>query len=273
MPHNKNHGIFYCFLPIIYFYAINFLVATIFSFFIALTPDKALSAEKIIQKYAFIIQITTYAVMLTCFSILFFFRERKRYDAVMRTSFNIKDFICITLLGVGLFLLTNVVLTIFSGFNFAKDAIQVHDALMNTQSSGNTYLTIFFTAVLAPITEELLFRGLIFNRFRDISTEKHAMLSCALLFGCMHMASVIQAIYACIIGYILAYVYTKYGKILVPIFLHSVFNLTNFLFIGEKSQTFFSTTFGLCIFYLSAVLFTVIGIKHIKGKTHSYEKY
>lgn len=76
---------------------------------------------------------------------------------------------------------------------------------------------------VAPVVEELLFRGIIFYYLREMKGFWIANIIQALLFGLAH-GNVVQGIYTAILGMILGYYYHKNRNILSPIFLHIFFN-------------------------------------------------
>ena len=78
--------------------------------------------------------------------------------------------------------------------------------------------------ILVPISEELVFRGLLFQRLRERGTFLQAALYSALVFGLMHM-NMVQNLYGYILGMMLAYVYEKYGSVKAPILAHMTMNL------------------------------------------------
>ena len=93
--------------------------------------------------------------------------------------------------------------------------------ILNNASIG---IQVLSTVVIAPIVEELIFRGLVFSKIRRISNVKIAAVLSALLFGIYH-GNWIQAPYAFLMGLAAAYVYEKYKNILAPILLHASANL------------------------------------------------
>lgn len=78
--------------------------------------------------------------------------------------------------------------------------------------------------ILVPISEELVFRGLLFQRLRERGTFLQAALYSAVVFGLMHM-NMVQMLYGFILGMMLAYVYEKYGSVKAPILAHMTMNL------------------------------------------------
>ena len=83
---------------------------------------------------------------------------------------------------------------------------------------------ILCLGLIVPITEEYIFRGLIFRRMRMNSTPKRAIVSSALFFGIYHGNSV-QMIYGALCGLLLAYLCEKYGSLKAPIFAHVLMNV------------------------------------------------
>ena len=79
--------------------------------------------------------------------------------------------------------------------------------------------------VIYPIMEEVLFRGLLFQRIRKNSSAFVAVISSALFFGVYHGNSV-QMIYGTLCGVLLAYLCEKSGSIKVPIMGHIAMNTT-----------------------------------------------
>ena len=77
--------------------------------------------------------------------------------------------------------------------------------------------------IIAPLTEELLFRGLILRGFLSRYSEKKAILASALLFGAFHM-NPWQFLGATIIGVLLAWLYVRTGSLLPCLFAHALNN-------------------------------------------------
>ncbi len=93
--------------------------------------------------------------------------------------------------------------------------------------SGLNVCTALMVAVLAPLTEEVLFRGLVYTRFARGLPRGWAMAASALLFGVMHMQPVWIA-YAALFGVLLCAVMDRYASLLAAIVLHMAFNAGSF---------------------------------------------
>lgn len=83
---------------------------------------------------------------------------------------------------------------------------------------------ILCLGIIVPITEEYVFRGLIYKRIRRNTTAMRAIILSALFFGLYH-GNAVQMIYGSLCGLLLAYLYEKYGSMKAPIFAHMLMNI------------------------------------------------
>ena len=86
-------------------------------------------------------------------------------------------------------------------------------------TSNPLFVTIICAGILIPIVEEILFRGLIFNRIKCQYNFLAGLLISSLLFGIYH-GNIVQGIYATLLGIFLGFAYHKTKSILIPIFIH-----------------------------------------------------
>lgn len=91
------------------------------------------------------------------------------------------------------------------------------------QSEGGFVSSFFTLCIVAPITEELFFRGLVLRGFLSRMEKTKAILLSALLFSLIHL-SPWQMIGPFIIGIIFAVIYIETRSLIPPILLHSLFN-------------------------------------------------
>lgn len=120
-------------------------------------------------------------------------------------------------------------------------------------------LPLFLGAVLiAPVAEELLFRGLLIRLFRPFGDASAILLS-ALLFALAH-GSLFQMPYAFVAGLFLAFAATASGGILYPLLFHVFYNLLTFF--GDKIPTL-PLLWSLCGLAAFSLLLFLLG-KHPK---------
>lgn len=89
--------------------------------------------------------------------------------------------------------------------------------------SSNIFLQIITLIIIGPIMEELLFRGLIYNRLKSFNEVTIAAYISALIFAVYHF-NLVQGIYTFILGILLVYVYEHYKSIVAPMILHIAAN-------------------------------------------------
>ncbi|MBO5657578.1 MAG: CPBP family intramembrane metalloprotease [Agathobacter sp.] len=87
-----------------------------------------------------------------------------------------------------------------------------------------TVLLFIYSVILAPISEELIFRGVTMRIARKAFPFWAANLIQAVLFGVFHM-NIVQGIYAGLFGLVLGIICEKGGSIYFSIFFHFLFNL------------------------------------------------
>lgn len=101
---------------------------------------------------------------------------------------------------------------------------------------GGGFLIQLLTAgIVAPIVEELIFRGLVYRRTKKMTGTIAAAILSAALFGVFH-GNWIQAPYAFIIGIVAVFVYEKFKSIVAPIMLHMSANILSVLIMTLASS-------------------------------------
>ncbi|WP_371804445.1 lysostaphin resistance A-like protein [Candidatus Lokiarchaeum ossiferum] len=86
------------------------------------------------------------------------------------------------------------------------------------------WIELLVIGFVAPISEELFFRGFVYSSIRNkVGVTKGVILS-AFIFGIVHL-SILQGLLAFIISIPLAYLYEKSKSLYVPIFLHVLSNV------------------------------------------------
>ena len=99
----------------------------------------------------------------------------------------------------------------------------------NTLSDGELFVRILSNAIVIPVLEELLYRGIICTRLSVFCKPWISIVISSVLFGIMHF-NVIQFLYAFVVGLILGFSYIKTKNIFVPILGHGCTNLIVILY-------------------------------------------
>lgn len=107
-----------------------------------------------------------------------------------------------------------------------------------SQAADSQYGVLFpvgllLYGIVSPLAEELVFRGIIYNRMKKYFSVLQAILFSALLFGIYH-GNLVQGIYGFIIGILIACTYEKLGGFLYPILFHAAANVTVYVISGNQ---------------------------------------
>lgn len=84
---------------------------------------------------------------------------------------------------------------------------------------------LFIYGVISPIVEEIVFRGLIYNRMKKYYAIWTSVIVSALLFGAWH-GNMVQALYGTCMGILLAYTYERFKDFKIPCIFHAIANIS-----------------------------------------------
>lgn len=117
------------------------------------------------------------------------------------------------LLGMGLLLLITIGIT----------AILPAGGLNELPQTNNNWVLSFVSAViLAPICEELIFRGFVLNKMLNRFSPAKAVVLSSVIFGALHLTTGISPT---IVGVVLCIIYMKYQSIIPCMVIHCIHNL------------------------------------------------
>lgn len=127
------------------------------------------------------------------------------------------------LLMVGMQFLSTYIVALTSAIHPAW--YETYSYLMESMGFENvTLLLVLYSVVIAPISEELIFRGVTLHYARKAMPFFAANMLQAFFFGLFH-GNVIQGTYAFVVGLFCGYVCHKGGSIYLAILFHMLFNM------------------------------------------------
>lgn len=136
----------------------------------------------------------------------------------------------IVLIGVGVCYFMNFGLELV--FPYIPESIMnSYLEMMEQAQMGTNIVSILAAVFLAPIGEELIFRGVLFHYCKkaveDMSNKTAAFWIAntvqAFFFGCLHM-NLVQGTYAFLLGLLIGYVGYRFKSILPGVLIHFLFN-------------------------------------------------
>lgn len=113
-------------------------------------------------------------------------------------------------------------------------------------------LTLLAIGIFAPIAEEILFRGAIYNLFKDNIGKYVALIISSVLFALIHF-NLYQASYTLFIGFFLGIILMKTGSLWLPIIFHIVYNLFGGIFSAFDQKL-------MELLFLKTYIIPVIGV-------------
>lgn len=260
MSKGKKIGyILLSFLPLVAMVLVQYLcslaiIKAVSAYYTAKTgEDSMLSMER---AYSFYMDNSVSVLVLVQLIVLLIFGTwyylafgRKKTGGSLRDVFRPGSLGGIALLAIGMYFL----ITLFmAAAQWLAPGIMA-DYNMIIEESGIAGLTLMSTIaslVLAPLGEELIFRGLTFRYLKKAGACFWAANTVqAVLFGAAHF-NWIQGIYAFILGVVLGCLYRRFKSLLAPMLFHMFFN-----FLGTYLAAFIDSE-GSLWFYL---LFFVLG--------------
>jgi len=104
-------------------------------------------------------------------------------------------------------------------------------AILNRNGDSLTVILWFLSiVVLAPISEEILFRGFLQDFFSNLIKNKKVVIGLtAIIFSLFHLPSLSNTLFTFIVGIFLSIEKEKSGKINIPIWIHAIINFTGIL--------------------------------------------
>ena len=92
----------------------------------------------------------------------------------------------------------------------------------------------FIAVILAPISEELFFRGVLFNRLKIRKGVIFALIASSVFFGLCHFNyadHLAHIIYTCLFGMCLCILYLRTDNLLINMFAHAFYNFLSYLIV------------------------------------------
>lgn len=166
-----------------------------------------------------------------------------------KNDFKLKDVIIPIILGVTISLIYNI--TIFelnNIFNFTNN-FEVSTIPIITQ--------LICSGICGPILEELLFRGIVYNKLKVFNKRSVAIILTSIIFAIFH-TDIINAIFAFIVSFILIYIYEKYKTLKAPIILHISLNTTIILMLNLIVKNYI--IFNIYLLIVSIIILLILKI-------------
>lgn len=126
-----------------------------------------------------------------------------------------------TALGIQIILMYSM--SALTGFLASKDIDITRESLCASTNVKAVILNIIYCCIVAPITEEFLFRGFAMKALSRVS-QRFGIFMSAFLFGLAH-GNIVQMVSGFIIGILMGYVDVKHNSLIPSIIIHFAVNI------------------------------------------------
>jgi len=185
-----------------------------------ITDEKELGTRIIEALSPYTNYLSALSGLLTIAAVFIIFACKKR-NPLKELSFNktkISTIIICIFAGIALNFSCNI-LFMFMPTEWMTEYSQASEGL----DTGSLLSYIIGGVIMAPITEEIIFRGAVMKRCSKCMPAIFASLVAAVVFGVCH-GNIVWAIYAGTLGFIIGLVFARFDSIIPCITLHLAFN-------------------------------------------------
>lgn len=207
----------------------------------------------------YLLTVTAIATFYTLVIGFFWYRGlRPKTDFRLKEVMNGKLLAAMFLLGVSLQLLVSTCLNVVFPA-LPEQMVTEYSGLIETLIGGNPWLSVLVTVVLAPLAEELLFRGVTLKKAQKFMPFLAANILQALLFGIYH-GNLIQGTYAFVLGLVLGFTAEYFHSIGASVLLHAFVNGSAEL-LGLLPEAWVTNLVGVIALAVIGVLLLFISAK------------
>lgn len=257
----------FAFVPMIGYLAITLIVSAVGSAVLAFVGMSAgiTDIASLLMENLLPLQVCGQIAGLLVFSIWYYFGCGRPSLKIPKGILSIRNVAAVILAGIGIQLLTSVALQMVSVI-FPR-ALDSYGDLMETAGlNETTLLSVLSAVVLAPLVEELIFRGITIHIASRLTQRFWiANIIQALAFGIVHL-NIVQSSYAFIMGLFIGWFYLRFRSLYVCIFLHLVINLSGMILVEPLANLFPHPLITLLVFLAVGIAGVFGGLSLIKQR-------
>lgn len=269
----KIGSVLFCLLPVLLAFGIQLVVSiagVVLKLILMLSQDPTLInnmastdfVTKLLGDSKFLAGVSAIYAVIAALVLGFWYWKRfvpkKQPRREVSSIINLRIIAGLVLLMLGMQYISTYLVMLVSAIHPAW--YDTYKELMESIGFGNvTWILALYSIFIAPISEELIFRGVTMKYARKAMPFFLANILQAFLFGVFH-GNVVQGTYAFVVGLFCGYVCYRGGSIYLSILFHMLFNL-----FGTFAPEFLSYTGNSILIHLiifaAAVCIALAGFK------------
>lgn len=130
------------------------------------------------------------------------------------------------------------------------DNSAAYQAVAQSQYSASFWLALLLYVIAAPLAEELLFRGIIYNCLKRMMKPVAAVVVAAVFFGAYH-GNAVQGIYGFVMACVIIYAYEYFGSFSVTVVVHAGVNLVSYCLSNTALAVSGFVCWPVCVAFLA----------------------
>ena len=213
----KVYDFLKCLIPFAVYVGGLLVVFTVYSIYASAVTSDFESAEKLVNSHMLELTTVIDAVLIPVFYLMWW-SDRSKLP-LKRANMPAFSWSLLALIGASGCVGLNYFLNMFMPQAILESYSETSEVLWNKDLQWLSFLSV---VIVAPICEELMFRGLIYQGLRGLGVWKAAVLS-ALMFALLHL-NINQFAYAFVLGIILSLCVEITGSLYSSMILHFLIN-------------------------------------------------
>lgn len=204
--------------------------------------------NEVAGKLNYILLISSIVTVLI-FLIIYAIRKKKLTEEILLKKTKPMNIVIAVLIGTSVWLFNSGILVLLQLNGLLMEQFQGMNEILNPLTEGNLFIMVLTIGIVAPFTEEFLFRGVIYRTLSKNISIPVTIIIQGVLFGIYH-ANLIQGVYASLLGIIFGFITHKTQSLWPAIIAHMT-NNTIAVIIPAVMGDIFNTT--------SCMIFVIIG--------------
>lgn len=220
------------------------------------------------------ILLTSSITTIVLFILIYKLRKKNISEELLFKATNKLNYLIALLLGVSVWIFNTGFVSLLSEGELFKNSFKALEESLAFVGGNNIILSILVVGIVAPFAEELLFRGIIYNKLIKNISIRGTIIIQGILFGVYHM-NLVQGLYASLLGIVFGYVTFKTKSIWPAIIMHMVNNTVSVTvpyILGESFDSLFAYIILLIIGFIISSIGIVLIRKYNSKEEESTEK-
>lgn len=220
------------------------------------------------------ILLTSSITTIVLFILIYKLRKKNISEELLFKATNKLNYLIALLLGVSVWIFNTGFVSLLSEGELFKNSFKALEESLAFVGGNNIILSILVVGIVAPFAEELLFRGIIYNKLIKSISIRGTIIIQGILFGAYHM-NLVQGLYASLLGIVFGYVTFKTKSIWPAIIMHMVNNTVSVTvpyILGESFDSLFAYIILLLIGFIISSIGIVLIRKYNSKEEESTEK-